>query len=246
MIRAKEYEGSTINLPIYSSTSALIKGQGLIWGVDGGGDSTCALITADETAADIFAVLMEAPTTQTTNCNTPVVYQAPVQLVQPVHIWKVYWDMDTDLDTTSSSSTVVTHATSDDNLDGSWIYINSGTGRGQLRYISGAGTTTKTVSDAFSTTPDATSDFVLIRNVGFPTDGVSLNSTRDKFVSVLNESSANTVIILKNFMEGKFGSVELCPTKNSQLRGANNLHLGSGVKFYSLAIFIDTKISITG
>jgi len=241
----RDYQEGLIKLPIYDASS-LTKGQGLKWGVDASSTSTCAMIDVADTAADIFAILNETPSTTTTNIQTPTIYQAQCLLVDNPKIWKVYYDLAAanDLDVSSSTSSIVTHATSDDNLDGSWIYINSGTGAGQLRYVKGANTTTKTVNTSFTTTPDSTSDFILIRNVGRPTDGVALDSTFVMIASVLNEASSTNAIVLKNFVQGPMGTIELDPTKNSNAEtdGLNN----RGVRFFTHIIWADTAVHAQG
>ena len=245
MILCQDYQDGLIKLPIYDAT-AMVKGQGLIWGVDGSSTSTCALIDVTNTTANIFAVLAETPATTTTNVGTPVIYQATCQLAENVRIWKVYYDLatGTDLDITSSTSTVVTLATMDDNLDGSWLYINSGTGAGQLRFIKAANTTTLTVNTAFTTTPDSTSDVIIIRNVGIPTGGTILNTTFDMILAALDNTTAQKTVILKNFVEGPLGCHELDVTKNGFLEtaGLNT----RGIRFFSHIIFIDTLVAATG
>jgi len=243
---AQEYNEGLIKLPIYDAT-VLTKGQGLIWGADASSSGSYnALVDCADKAENIFAVLAETPSSVVTNRGTPIIYQAQCQLVNNSKIFKAYYDLatSTDLDVASSTSTVLTTATHDDNLDGSWIYINSGTGAGQLRYVKAADTTDLTVNTAFTTTPDATSDFIIIRHEGIPTDGVALNSTFDKILPVLNESSSQKILILKNFVEGPMGTMELDITANSHLE-CDNLNT-RGVRFYSLIMFIDTLVAATG
>lgn len=243
---AQEYNEGLIKLPIYNASS-LTKGQGLKWGSDGSSTGSYnALVTITNTSENIFAVLAEAPANVGTNRNTPIIYQAICRLTDNLKIFRVYYDLSTstDLDVASSTSTILTTANHDDNLDGSWIYINSGTGAGQLRYVKAADTTTLTVNTAFTTTPDSTSDFILIRNEGLATDGNILNSTFDKLLSVLLTSSAQQMLILKNFVEGPTGNMELDITENSHLE-MDNLNT-RGVRFYSLVVFLDTFASATG
>lgn len=243
---AQEYNEGLIKLPIYDA-SALVKGQGLKWGAEASGTgSYSALVDVADTAADIFAVLAETPSSVVTNLGTPVIYQAQCRLVNNSKIFKAYYDLtaSTDLDVSSSTSTILTAATMDDNLDGSWVYINSGTGAGQLRYVKAANTTTLTVNTAFTTTPDATSDFIIIRPVGLPEGGVALNSTFDKILPVLNETTSQKILVLKNFVEGPTGNMELDITANSHLE-MDNLNT-RGVRFYSLIMFIDTLVAATG
>lgn len=240
-----DYQEGLIKLPIYDATS-MVRGQGLIWGVDGTSTSTCSLIDMANKSADIFAILEETPTTTTSNVGTPLVYQALVSLVVNSRIHKVYYDLSTstDLDVSSSTSTVLTAATMDDNLDGSWIYMNSGTGAGQLRYVKAADTTTLTVNTAFTTTPDSTTDFIIIRNVGIPTGGTIFNTTFDKFLAALDNTTAQKCIVLKNFVEGPFGVQELDVTRNGFLE-ADGLNT-RGLRFFSHVIFFDTEIAATG
>ena len=237
---AYEYKyGALVKLPIYDATS-LTKGQTLIWGQEGSSTGTLnALVDSSAVPVDVFAVLAETPATTTTNYSTPIVYQAQVQLVNIVPVWKVYWDMAAanDIDTTSSTSTVLTHGAGDDNLDGSWIYINSGTGAGQLRFCKEASTTTKTVNTAFTTTPDSTSDFILIRNQGRPTAGQDLDSTFTKLSPAV--SATGQMLILKNFIQGPTGTEELDVTKHE----LDNLN-ARGVRFFSHVIFMDTYFSV--
>lgn len=250
MIQVYDYQNGQIELPIYDA-SALTAGQALKWGTDGGtyaGSPSNALVDCAATGVDIFAILQDYPgsTLIGTNRNTPTIRKGRVVLVDNPKVFKVYYDLATgnDLDVTSSTSTVVTHGTSDDDLDGSWIYINSGTGAGQLRYVSSANTTTKTVNTAFSTTPDSTSDFILIRPEGICTGGNQLDTTFSLMRSILDGTNTSEIIVLKNFMEGAGGSWELDITKNPHLEmdGLNT----RGVRFYSHIIFADTIIHAKG
>lgn len=246
MIRTYQYQEGLIKLPIYDA-SALVNGQGLIWGQEASGTGSYnALVDCANKAENIFAVLAETPANVVTNLGTPVIYQAQVQMVNNLPVWKVYYDLtaSTDLDVSSSTSTILTAATMDDHLDGSWIYINSGTGAGQLRYVKAANTTTLTVNTAFTTTPDSTSDFIIIRPQGLPEGGVILNSTFDKLLAVLDATTSQKILVLKNFVEGPFGNKELDITANSELE-ADSLN-SRGVRFCSHVVFIDTISAATG
>ena len=237
---AHEYKYSAlIKLPIYNSSS-LTRGQGLIWGQEGSSTGTLnALIDCATVPIDVFAILAETPGTTTTNYSTPIVHQAQVQLVNIVPVWKIYWDLAAanDINVSSSTSTVLTHASGDDNLDGCWVYINSGTGAGQLRFVKAANATTKTVNTAFATTPDSGSDFIIIRGQGRPTGGQDLDSTRLLLTSAV--SATGQMLILKNFIQGPTGIEELDPTKHE----LDNLN-SRGVRFFSHVIFMDTFFSV--
>jgi len=247
MKRVMDYQEGNIELPIYDA-SLLTVGQGLKWGQDASGTGTyTALVDVADTAADIFAVAQEGRTALVaTHLGTPLLYQAKVHMVDNPKVFKAYYDMAAanDLSVASSTSTVITVAACDDNLDGSWVYINSGTGVGQLRYVKAADATTLTVNTAFTTTPDSTSDFILIRPQGLPEGGVALDSTFSKIKSVLDETTSQKILVLKNFVEGPMGTKVLDITANSHLEtdGLN----GRGVRFFSHIIFIDTLSAATG
>lgn len=247
MIVVRDYQEGLIKLPIYSA-AAIVKGSGAKWGVDASSTSTCAMIPVDDIGTDIFAIINEAKTIAqaATNIQTPVVYQAQCILVDNPKVFKVYYDMSTanDADVTSSTASIITHATSDDNLDGSWVYVNSGTGAGQLRYIKAADTTTKTVNTAFTTTPDSTSDIILIRNIGRATAGYALDTTFSLMKTVLDETASTNMIVLKNFMQGPMGTIELDPTLNSgaEMDGLN----ARGVRFFAHVMFADTAVHAQG
>ena len=242
---AREYQEGVIKLPIYDATS-MVRGQGLMWGVDGSSTSTNSMIDIADNADDIFAVLNETPATTTSNVQTPIIYQAQCLLVDNPKVWKVYYDMAAANDASISSYTspTITVGACDDDLDGSWVYCNSGTGAGQLRNISGANTTTLTLNTALTTAADSTTDIVLIRNVGRPTDGMALDSTFSLMATVLAETTSTNMIVLKNFVEGPPGNQELDITLNPNLEtdGLNS----RGVRFYTHVIFADTAVHAQG
>lgn len=234
---AHEYKyGALLKLPIYNASS-LTKGQGLIWGQDGSSTGSLnALVDCAAVPIDVFGILAETPSSVVTNYGTPVIYKAQVQLVNIVPVWRAYWNT-TGIAVTSSTSTVLTHASGDDNLDGCWVYIVSGTGAGQLRYCKAAAATTKTVETAFTTTPDSTSTFLLIRGQGRPTGGQDLDATFTELKSAV--SATGQILLLRNCISGPTGTEELDWTKH-QLDGLNS----RGVRFFSDIIFMDTYFSV--
>ena len=236
-----DYPEGIIKLPVYDA-SVITKGQALVWGVDAGtydGTVLNSLIDVADTGANAFAIAIEGLTSLVAgNRNTPTLYQVACRILNNPTILKCYYDMTmTDLDVSSSSSTVITTAANDADVDGGWVYITSGTGVGQLRYVKSSTTTTLTVNTAFTVTPDSTSDFILIRPEGQPLDGIAFNATFDMIAPVLNEANASKTIILKNFVQGPMGTQELNITLNPNLEtdGLN----GRGVRFYSLIILGD-------
>lgn len=245
MIRTQQYQNGIIHLPVYDDSDVITNGQGLIWGKDEDATSYCSMIDLADRALPVetFAVACESLTETSSNISTPLIYQVQCQMVENVPIWKIYQDMSTstDLSVTSSTTTQLTHATDDDPLEGSWIYINSGTGVGQLRYCKESAATTKDPNTAFTTAPINTSDYILIRNVGLPKGGQDLNTTLDKLVSVL--TATGEIMILKNFIQSQAtGIQEMDITKNSWLE-QDDYNTRGGVRFFSHIIFMDRALS---
>lgn len=238
-----QYQEGIIQLPVYDASSLITNGQGLIWGQDADGTSVNSMIDCNAALpVDLFAVACEGLTTTASNCSTPLIYQVECQLVSNAPIWKIYQDLSTstDLDVSSSTTTQLTHTTDDDPLEGSWIYINSGTGVGQLRYCKESAATTKDPNTAFTTAPASDSDYILIRNVGLPTGGQDLNATFDKLVSVL--TATGEICILKNYIQSPTtGIQEMDITRNPSIEGDG--YNGRGVRFYSHIIFLDRALS---
>jgi len=250
MKRCMDYQEGLISLPIYSSGSTLVDDQVLMWGRDGMTQTTGtqfnALITANDEGTDAFAVLTDAPTAQASNVQTPISYQGKVALVANDKIWRVYYDMAAanDVAVSSYTSPVITCGTSDEDLDGSWIYINTGPGAGELRYAKAAASTSFTANTAFTATLTSVSNFILIRHVGLPIGGHVLDSTFSMMATVLDSSNTKGIVVLKNFMEGAGGSWELDITKNPhcEMDGLST----RGVRFYSDIVFMDSAFGASG
>lgn len=235
-----DFQEGIIKLPVYSS-GTLYKGQGLKWGVEGSAEGTKALITVDAQADNQFAIMQETVTSCATNVQTPLIYQATVRLLNNPTLLKIYYDMSTsnDVSITAGSSTTVS-ATLSDYYDGSWLYINSGTGAGQLRYVKAASTSALTVNTAFTVTPDSTSDIIIIRYPGLQeaSAGLSLDTTYYSMIAtVLAESDTSLIIPIKNFVQGPMGIRELDITANPDLE-TDGLD-SRGVRFFSICVNTD-------
>ena len=234
-----DYQEGIMKLPVYGT---LYKGQAVKWGNDAASEAKRCMVTVDAQADDQFAIMQEA-VTSTMDARTPTMTQATVRILNNPSLLKIYYDMSTsnDADATGSSSTSqITTAAVDDYLEGSWVYINSGTGAGQLRYIKTCTTTVLTVNTAFTTAPDATSDFILIRYPGLQaaSTGLSLDTTYYSMIAtVLDETDTSLIIPLKNFVQGPMGTKELDITANPDLEtdGLN----GRGIRFFSICVNTD-------
>ena len=227
--------------PVYDA-SAIIKGQAL---TDGTTTRGAVLIDALATGVDFVGVSAEAKTCSTTALTTGTLVFAKV-ILNPDSVYLAQYDPGTtpDMDITSSTTTVVTVATMDDDLDGSWLYINSGKGVGQLAFIGAADATTLTLdtTTAFTTALDSTSDALLIRhpwavaNAG----GNDLDATFSMMLSQVQ--STGEILALENYIEAAtipFGPLR--PRQHHMLTGLNT----AGVKFYSDIYFMDSILRNT-
>ena len=135
-----------MDLPVYDA-STIIEGQGLTYGATTRGS---VLIDCAATGADFFGVSMETVDASTTAITTGTLVFCKV-VVDPLALYRAEMSLtDADIDVVSSTSTATTIGTTDDDHDGGWLYINSGTGQGQIAFI-GAATTTVVIRDRADT-----------------------------------------------------------------------------------------------
>ena len=185
--------------------------------------------------ADIVGVTQEAANSTATVVTTGALKWAKVQ-INPLAIYQVRYDLTTsaDVSVSSSTSTAVTLSTTDDNCDGGWMYVNSGTGRGQLGYIGAASTTVMTLdtTDAWTTTLDSTSDIILIR------PPFALNKDLDSTwaLALTDEDETGEALVLENYIQSD--SIAMGALVPRQHHMAQNLH-NQGVKLYCDLHFCD-------
>ena len=185
--------------------------------------------------ADIAGVLNEtASSTSSVKTTGTLVFGKCTMNPDAVFLAEYDTAVANDVDVVSSTSTATTLGTCDDNLEGGWLYCNSGTGVGQLGYIGAASTTVMTLdtTDAWSTTPDSTTDVVLIR------PAFALNKDLDStWVMCANdEDETGELLVLENYIQSStvaFGPIR--PRQHHMLRNLNN----DGVKFFSDVFFCD-------
>lgn len=213
----------------------VIKGEPLTHGATTAG---AHLITASvSSAANIVGVCHETITPTSTDLATGTINFAKV-IINPDSIWLAQWDDDesADIDVVSSTDTATTTGSNDDDLEGSWIYINSGTGVGQLAFIGEATTTVMTLdtTTAWTTTPDSASDCLIIRKPWLHAGGVDLSAGGDELDSALTATAE--ILILENYIGStKRAFAPLRPRQHHMLEGLNN----DNVKFFSDIFFMD-------
>ena len=193
------------------------------------------------TVPDFVGVLAETPPDQATVVTSGTLYFGKIVL-NPDAIYIAEYDKSlTDIDVVSSTSTATTLGTCDDNMDGGWLYVNSGTGIGQLAFIGAASTTVMTLdtTDAWGTTPDSTSDVILVRP---PWAGnIDLDSTAYKSIQT-DEDTTGEITAIENYIESSkvaFGPMR--PRQHHMLSGLNS----DGVRLYS-DLFVYSNIFLRG
>ena len=220
------------DLDIYA-VSGLVAGEAVI--AIAGANQSCLQAPSGATVPDFVGVLAETPSSQASVMTTGTLYQAKT-IINPDAIYITQYDpsTSTDVDVVSSTSAAVTIGTADDNLDGGWIYVNSGTGVGQLAFIGAASTTVLTLdtTNAFGVTPDSTSDILLLRPAW------ALNTNLDSTYTMIDSSEQATGLImtLGNYIES--ATVPFGPLRPRQHHMKSGLNT-DGVKFYADVRFID-------
>ena len=229
------------DIPWYDA-STIIKGQALTYGATTLGS---CLIDATATAADVAGVSNETVTCSTTAITTGTLVHGKT-IINPDAIYLAQCDptASVDVDVVSATTTAITLGATDDDMDGSWIYCNSGTGIGQLGYIGAASTTVMTLdtTDAFAVAPDATTDVLLIRRpwLAPANGGRDLDTTFSMLLS--DEDETGAIMVLENYIEATtipFGPLR--PRQHHALTGLN----GVNVKFWSDIQFQD-NLFMTG
>lgn len=201
------------------------------------GANGALLAEAASVPIDIVGVSLEAATTSTLSSGTIVNVKV---IINPDAVYLAEQDTAAanDIDVSSATTAAITLGACDNNLDGSWIYVNSGTGAGQLGFIGAATTTVMTLdtSDAFGTAPDSSSDVVIIRKAWDVTGGRDLDST----VALLatDEDETGDILVMENYIRTTTIPFEpLHPSKHHNLSGLNAT--GVNVKFFSDIHFQD-------
>lgn len=215
--------------PVYDS--GIIKGQGLTYGADELGG---LLIDTTAQGTDWVGLSNEAVSASSAVTTGTLVFAKVI--LNPDSIYLALCDptASVDVDVVSSTSTATTLGTCDDDFDGSWLYCNSGTGAGQLAFIGAASATVMTLdtTDAWVTTPDSTTDVVIVRRPwNWPTgSGRDLDTTFSMLLS--DEDETGEFLVMENYISsGNVPFGPLRPRQHHMLTGLNGN--GVNVKLYS-------------
>lgn len=214
------------NLPVSGAGSDIPAGAMLKPGVTAGTDfGSLVLMAANSTAgADKIGILRElhdySASGDTTNAGT-VFKTHPVQLVVPGRVIRAYYSTSVVVTCTQAVSTTTMTVTSlEDNIDGSFLYVQAGTGAGQTNYLTAAASGSCTLKAAFTTNLSTDSTFIKILRrfhqlVALNADGTELAS--------YDAVGVHQCVVIDSFIERNGNIVQLDPTKHAALTGLNSL-----------------------
>jgi hypothetical protein len=136
--------------------------------------------------------------------------------------------------TQAVTTTTITLTSLEDNIDGSFLYVQGGTGAGQTNYLTAAASGSATLKAAFATSLDTTSTLIKIlrrfhQKAGLNADGTMLGS--------YDAVGVHNVVVLDSFIERNGDLVQLDPTKHAALTGLNSLR---AIRFAADIMFRDT------
>ena len=225
-------QGPIVRDMVVYDASTIAKGQAVsvVLGANGAG-----IVDINADLTEFAGVAMQEQTDAATAFSSGTLKFAKI-CVSPDAVYRAAYDQTTanDISVASATSTAVTVGTSDDNAEGGFIYVNSGTGQGQLAYIGAATTTVYTIdtTTAYATTLDSTSDIIHIRKP------LCADKDLDSTFVLLDTEEAEDghLLVLENFIQAD--NIPLGPMRPRQHHMLQNLH-NHGVKFSSDVWFQD-------
>lgn len=145
----------------------------------------------------------------------------PVELIDAPPIITIEFDLSSTITCTEAVSTTTMTVTSlEDNIDGAFIYVVSGTGAGQSNYLTASAAGSATLKAAFGTSLDTTSKFIKILPRFHKL--LSLNSAGTKLANQAAAGSLTGTIIDIRLQRSE-SIYQIDPTKHAALTGLNNV-----------------------
>ena len=218
----------TTKLPVSGGGSAIAFGAVLKPGPTPGTNNGFLIPSTDNTtgSVDVVGILRQAHATADDTTLTGTVFTTkPVQLIVPGRIVRAYYSTSVLVACTQAvSTTTITLASLEDNIDGSFLYVQSGTGAGQTNYLTASAAGSATLKAAFATSLDTTSNLIKIlrrfhQKVGFNADGTQLGS--------YDAVGVHDVVVIDSFIERRGNLEQLNPVTNAALTGLNGTGLNT-------------------
>jgi len=231
------------NLPVSGGGSDIQIGAILKPGVTAGTDFGSLILSADNTtgSVDAVGVLRELHdfSEDADATNTGVSFPLhPVQLLVPGRIVRAYYSSTVLIACTQAVSTTTLTLTSlEDDIDGSFLYVQSGAGAGQTNYLTASASGSATLKAAFTTNLDTTSNLIKIlrrfhQKAGLNADGTMLAS----YAAV----GVHDVVVIDTYIERNGDLIQMSPATtggHAALTGLNSLR---AIRFAADIMFRDT------
>lgn len=189
------------------------------------------------TNPDILGVI-QAPLDYSVEGETAIAGTAfvtkPVLLIHPFRIFRLEFDFSSKIDATQAvSTTTITLASLEDDIDAAFLYVTAGTGAGQTNYLTASASGSATLKAAFTTDLDTTSDLIKIpprfhQLIGLNSDGTKLGSSA--------AAGGTAALVINTYISRNNRLEALDPTKHAALTGLDDLR---SIRFFADVAFRD-------
>ena len=232
-----------LSIAIDGNGTSIVEGAVVIKGSTDEQDRGCGIVGSGA-CADAIGILQELHTydetgkLDTTMEDGLIYTRRKVMPFLPGCIVAAEYDQTSTVTMSASvTSTTATHASLEDDIDGGWIYIVSGTGIGQLMYIKTSAAATATYKSASTVTGAENDTFIKILPAFHPL--LAVNTAADKLASQAAAGGLLWVILKNQYrLQGEEGWIDLDPTVHHNLLGGGLNSLG--IKFQALLAPRDT------
>jgi hypothetical protein len=212
-----------INLPVSGGGTALVRGALLKRGpTPGTNNGTLVLASTNAANPDTLAILRENHATADDTLVDGTVFKThPCDIIVPGRIVRIEYSKDAadDIEATQAvSTTTITLASLEDNIDAAFLYVVAGTGIGQTNYLTASAAGSATLKAAFGTSLDTTSRLIKIlprfhQLASLTADGTKLSS----------QAAAGQwpVIVLDTIIVRNGNEQQMSPVTHAALTGLN-------------------------
>jgi hypothetical protein len=236
---SKDNKNDIVNLPVFGGAADILQGAFLTRGATPGTNNG-ELIKASGSSAipDIIGRLQSmldySVDGETLIAGTAFVTK-PVLLAQNFRTHRLEYDMSSVITATQAvSTTTITLASLEDDIDAGFLYVVAGTGLGQTNYLTASAAGSATLKAAFGTSLDTTSTLIKIlprfhQLAGLNSDGTKLSSQA--------AAGAVTVMVIDTWIQRGSRIEQLNPVKHAALTGLNSV---KGLHFFADVAFRNT------
>ncbi len=207
----------------------IVEGAVIMRGASDETDKGCGVVGATA-CTDTIGILQElhdfSDTGDTTMEDGLIYVTRKVQPIYPGDIVAAEYDQsDTAAMDASVNSTSITATSLEDNIDAGWIYVVSGTGIGQLLYITASASGDSTIKSASTVTCIVGDTFIKILPVFHQYE--KINTAADKIGTDDAAGSMRWIVLKNQFkIKGEEGWIDLDPTIHHNFRGGGLDTLG--------------------